>query len=151
MAVIIQRSSAELRRLTNARWSTASSIRAFLADLSGVATPPTVDSTYATWSTYFITENHPVLGNRTVSVQKTAPTSSVYNASNYRAELAELTFPFTSSVLAYIGTGSRSVTNVVFADASNNLIGVGGEDPVRVITSSSSFTYTLNLWGRYAT
>jgi hypothetical protein len=80
-----------------------------------------------------------------------SPAGAVYNSDNSRAEIPTLTFSFTSSVLTGLASGNHTVTHVVFiAETEGSVIAVGEESPARIITSSSSFSYTLNLWGKFA-
>lgn len=148
MAVTLLRSTLELQRLTNLQWSIGrSSIDAYLADISAAATPPTSASTFSAWEPYLLTEA-PEYGGLPITTFA-SPANSIYNNSNQRAEVPELVFTFNNGNLGLL-VGSQTVTNVVFVDTTtSHIIAVGQESPARVITASSSFSYRLNLWGKY--
>ena len=154
MSVILTRSSAELVKLTNFQWYgnfDRSTIIAFLADTSSAATPPTAASSAATWASYYLVDDAEFYSGLPLSLSKSV-SSAVYNATNYRAEVPTLTFTFGTSLISRLPSGSHTVTHVAFTDlAESEVLIVGEESPPRVITSSSAaFSYTLKLWGKYA-
>lgn len=149
MAVTLTRSTAELVALTNSQWSqefAVDGLFAVLADTTGAATQPTASSSFATWESFFCPDN-----DGFYLFAAAEPGASVYNSATGRAEVPPMTFS-DFELSTYAPAGTTTVTHVIITNAfeAGRIMAVIAESPALAITSSSTLSYTLNVWGEYA-
>lgn len=156
MAFTVARSTTEILRLTRYGWLDSSYIHGFMADTSAAGTPPTEDSSVATWLTY-------ALGNP-FSYTYPSPSTYItstdfsYNTLSQRAETVIETFNFTNYIAGQFSTfSSTTLTHVVFADirgidvsTSQPPFAVLTETTPITLTSSTSLSYGVRLFGKAA-
>ena len=160
MTIIVTRSPAEILRLTRAQWASGDveEFDAFLADLTGVSSPPTASSVMSAWLEYTLTNPFtPGGGEGYEPYVLLSDVTFSYNTTLNRAESEPITFNFDELIDEEFDIfTSTTVTHVVIGDFYT--LDKNTDPPQAVLqlaspitlTSSSTLSYNIRLFGRAA-
>jgi hypothetical protein len=129
---------------------------AFLADLTGVSSPPTAASPMSAWLEYTLT-NPFTTGSGFEPFVFVSQADFTYNTSLNRAQSEILTFDFATYIAnEFNDFNSTTVTHVVFGDFYGLVKDIDPPQAVLqestpiTLTSSSTLSYNIRLFGRAA-
>jgi hypothetical protein len=159
MTIVVTRSPAEILRLTEAQWAGEPQyLEGFLADLTGVSSPPTASSVMSAWLEYTLTNPFTPGGGEGYEPFVFLPDVTFsYNTTLNRAESEPITFNFGELIDEEFDIfTSTTVTHVViggFFDLDKNTTPPQAvlqlASPI-TLTSSSTLSYNIRLFGRAA-
>ena len=157
MTTTITRSDAEILRLFKSQWD-GLDLYGVLVDTTSAGTQPTAASSVSTWLTYALLDVDSISWQEGFPRNRINASSWSYDSSADRAASPTLTWDFDDVIsLDFSEFSSTTVTHIVICDwygtdisESNPPFFVLAESPSLTLTSSSTFSRSLQLFGKEA-